>query len=69
MGNHGTPWPFKIKKGIYTLKGILGSKTIISVKVALNERKTMMYATPSKPYSVKRYTSYYPSTTPHSKKT
>jgi len=51
------------------IKGILGSKTMISVKVALNERKTMMYATPSKPYSVKRYTSYYPSTTPHSKKT
>jgi len=55
MGNHGTPWPFKIKKGIYTLKGILGSKTIISVKVVLNERKTMMYVTLSKLCFMKRY--------------
>jgi len=45
-----------IVTNIFYNKGILGSKTIISVKVVLNMRKTMMYATLSKLYTMKRYT-------------
>jgi len=51
-------WYGNQKQGYVVLKvvkGILGSKTIILVKVVLNMRKTMMYATLSKLYSMKRY--------------